>query len=83
MLTRFRCMDFPANDLTTVDIFDHVKVVMLTFDTARQICDIPTPDLVSLRSNVAGGLGIGAACFLSASMCKLVSLLEDAIEACL
>ncbi len=45
-------MDFPANSLPAVNIFNQVQVVILSSDGGRQIRNVPCPDLLCCRCNV-------------------------------
>ena len=50
----FAMSQHPADHATTVDIEDHVKVVVSPFFRAFQLGDVPRPDLVGAVASSAG-----------------------------
>ena len=48
MITIFPVMRFPAYDLTAIDVFNHVQVIMLPNNATGAIRNIPAPYLIGL-----------------------------------
>ena len=81
MITIFPVMGFPAYDLTAVDVFDHVQVIMLPDDTTWAIRNIPAPDLIGPgRSKMTDLAGLRSDIH-SATMGLLVGGPQDAVNA--
>ena len=81
MITIFLIMHFPAHNLTAIDIFHHVQIIMLTNDATWAIGDIPAPELIGLRCRKTAQLVIRYLCFRPAAMRQLIGRFQNAIEA--
>src|SRR5712692_1537555 len=78
-LFRFAFGEQPADHIATVDVQDHVQVVVAAGAGSAQFCDVPTPQLVGLGRQQFR-LGIDRMTQLVAAFADFLLLVQDAIH---